>query len=98
MWRWELKKIYCPLNTRITQKIYDQQNKKLNNTMKIIVNGKETDLDFGATISSFLDTLKLESDRCVIELNGKIIRREDFDQIRLADGDKIEVFSFVGGG
>ncbi len=66
--------------------------------MKIILNGKETDVDFKATISSFLNTLKLESDRCVIELNGKIIRREDFNQIHLADGDRIEVFSFVAGG
>jgi len=66
--------------------------------MKIILNGKEMEFDSRARISSLLNTLKLESDKCVVELNGEIIKKDLFDEICLSDGDRIEVFSFVGGG
>ena len=66
--------------------------------MKVTVNGKSTDIESGTSISALINTLKLESSRCVVELNGGIIKKDLFDEICLSDGDRIEIFSFVGGG
>ena len=66
--------------------------------MRLTVNGKTTDVESGTRISTLMDILKLESSRCVVELNGEIIKKDLFDEICLSDGDRIEIFSFVGGG
>ncbi len=66
--------------------------------MRLTVNGKITEMESGTSISTLINTLKLESSRCVVELNGGIIKKDSFDEICLSDGDRIEIFSFVGGG
>jgi len=33
-----------------------------------------------------------------VELNGKILKRSEFDTVTLADGDGIEFLYFMGGG
>jgi len=69
--------------------------------MKIIVNGEKTTLaDNGLrTISGLLDELKVADALYVtVELNGKILKREDFDSSTVADGDCIEFLYFMGGG
>ncbi|MBC2425400.1 sulfur carrier protein ThiS, partial [Clostridium beijerinckii] len=36
--------------------------------------------------------------RIVVELNGEIISKSQYNQINIKDGDSLEVVSFVGGG
>lgn len=33
-----------------------------------------------------------------VELNGKIVKKSDFENTCLHDGDSVEIVSFVGGG
>ena len=37
-------------------------------------------------------------DQVSIELNGRILRREEYGGITLSEGDQIEFFYFMGGG
>lgn len=60
------------------------------------VNGREMDLD-RIRILELLDRLELDSSRLVVEVNGQIIQKDQYDLL-LKRGDRIELVSFVGGG
>ncbi|MDP6044701.1 MAG: sulfur carrier protein ThiS [Phycisphaerae bacterium] len=67
--------------------------------MKLTLNGKETDLRDAMTVSELLiDQSVKMPDMVSVELNGQIIKRSDFQDTLLADGDKVEVLYFMGGG
>ncbi|MDU2121813.1 MAG: sulfur carrier protein ThiS [Clostridium celatum] len=62
------------------------------------VNGNEISNENIHTISELLQNFSLNENRVVIELNGKIIIKEEFNKVNLNENDNIEVISFVGGG
>ncbi len=62
----------------------------------IYLNGKEHTAY--ATLTELLDKNDYKRTRIAVEINGRIIKRSDYDQIEIHDGDRIEVVSFVGGG
>ena len=66
--------------------------------MKIAVNGEEKEIESGTTLGELLSRLDLKQDRLAIELNRRILRRSDWSSATLAEGDAIEIVSFVGGG
>lgn len=63
----------------------------------ITLNGKEKDYK-DITIAEMLENEGLGNVRVAVELNGKIIRKNDFQNVIVKDMDKVEVVSFVGGG
>ena len=64
----------------------------------IQVNGQSTALEPGTSVEALLQSRGLNPARVAVERNGAIVRRADFAQMLLADGDKIEIVHFVGGG
>lgn len=61
------------------------------------INGEQ--LDFaGKTLADFLATTNYDSKRIAVEKNGDIVPKAHYAETVLADGDVIEVVSFVGGG
>lgn len=66
--------------------------------MRLIVNGEPRDLTDGATITALLVTLDLDGRRLGVERNHEIVPKSAYGQTRLADGDRIEIVHFVGGG
>ena len=62
------------------------------------LNGKETVLPTGTTISQFLESRALVGKLVVVEINGTIVPRADFDDRVFQSGDLVEVVHFVGGG
>lgn len=62
------------------------------------VNGEPLDGMGLNTVRDLLDQKGWKADQVAVELNGTILRREDFSTIQLSDGDKLEVVRFVGGG
>ena len=66
--------------------------------MTIVLNGQERDAPDGATVQALLETLGLSSGRVAVELNGRVLRREDFPRSALCGRDRVEVLQFVGGG
>ncbi len=67
--------------------------------MKVIVNGKESDFVDGLTVSKLLSERNVKMpDMVSVELNGEIVKRSDFENTSLKEGDKIEFLYFMGGG
>jgi len=65
--------------------------------MNLIING-ENQVSLAETLSALLDQLGMKSDRVAVELNREIVPRDQWAHTRLADGDRIEIVHFVGGG
>lgn len=63
----------------------------------ITLNGKEKDYR-EITIIELLEKEGLAGVRVAVELNGQIIRKNNFENVIVKDMDKVEVVSFVGGG
>lgn len=68
--------------------------------MRLILNGSsfETQLESGSDLGSLLQILNILPETVVIELNHNLYKSEDFDTLRLCDGDLLEIIHFVGGG
>ncbi|MBC7196669.1 MAG: sulfur carrier protein ThiS [Deferribacterales bacterium] len=66
--------------------------------MKVKINGKEKQLDDGLTVKQLLKQLNIPFETVVVELNGDIIYKEEYEKVILKDNDKVEIVRFVGGG
>jgi thiazole synthase len=66
--------------------------------MKLKLNGTETELKDGLTVTGLLETLKIEPARVAVEVNLKIVKKCDYEKHALNDGDAVEIVNFVGGG
>lgn len=66
--------------------------------MEIAINGKTMELSQPLSVTALLDELGMDAGRVAVELNLEILPREHFAAAILADGDRIEVVQFVGGG
>jgi len=67
----------------------------------LIINGKEKIFSSGKmpeTLASLLDSMHLNHATVVAEVNGQIVRRNDFASTKLSEGQNIELVKFVGGG
>ena len=64
----------------------------------IVLNGGTRKIEFGIDLVRMLDHFELPKQRIAIELNGSVIRRSDWAETLVSDGDRIEVVHFVGGG
>ena len=61
------------------------------------VNGTELDIA-GKTLTEYLSTTNYDMKRIAVERNGDIVPKAAYTETVLADGDSIEIVSFVGGG
>lgn len=66
--------------------------------MKILVNGETKKFEKELNLSELLNELDLPSKLIAIELNKNVVRKKDWEEIKLSDEDKIEIVHFVGGG
>jgi thiamine biosynthesis protein ThiS len=66
--------------------------------IKIILNGSEAEVKEGCLIDELIASLGLRPGRLAVELNRRIVRRAEWDSIRIGEGDRIEIVHFVGGG
>jgi len=68
--------------------------------MNLIINGRERTLEAaaGSPLDTVIAALDLKGDRIAVEHNGEIAPRTQWPQTPVADGDKLEIVHFVGGG
>jgi sulfur carrier protein len=66
--------------------------------MLITVNGQSRDVAQGATVAALLDELNLARQPVAVEINLDLVPRQRHAQHRLADGDRVEIVTLVGGG
>jgi sulfur carrier protein len=66
--------------------------------MNVLVNGTPRTLPERTTIRRLLDELKLPTRGIAVEVNQQIVPRDQHANRALADGDRLEIVSIVGGG
>ena len=66
--------------------------------MQVQLNGEGREIPDGWTVSDLLADLRIESRYCAVELNRKVMPREQHGSCSLKSGDEIEVVTLVGGG
>lgn len=66
--------------------------------LQLTVNGVPTELPAPVTVSEYLQEHQYIPSRIAVELNVKILPKADYQTTFLADGDILEIVSFVGGG
>jgi sulfur carrier protein len=64
----------------------------------IQVNGESRETTAGTTIIGLLAQLGLHSGRVAIEYNLHILPKSKWDETQIANGDRVEIVQFVGGG
>lgn len=64
----------------------------------ITVNGKNLDGYDGKALSELITALGYKPEYIAVEINGEIAKRAQFPSTAIADGDKLEIVCFVGGG
>jgi len=64
----------------------------------ILLNGEPRTVTTGTTLEALLRELGLDPTTVAIERNREIVPRADYADTQLAEGDALEVVTFVGGG
>lgn len=70
----------------------------MSDRIQITVNGEPQTYDAGLSVEGLLSALSLPRERIAVELNRRVVRRTEWADRELADGDRVEVVHFVGGG
>jgi len=65
--------------------------------VNIAINGESRSVS-AKTVKELLESLDIDSKRVAVELNMEILPKADYVTRTIADGDKIEIVHFVGGG
>ena len=66
--------------------------------MRVELNGESREVREPSTLNDLVAELSLSPARIAIELNEQVVRRDRWAQTTLAEGDRIEIVHFVGGG
>lgn len=66
--------------------------------IQLVVNGKPRELEAGTTLGALIDQLGIDRRVVAAAHNGDVVKRDLYDQVRLAEGDRVEVVRMVGGG
>ncbi len=66
--------------------------------MRVELNGEPRECPDGATVADLLEELKLDRRYLAVERNREVVPREQHGETRLAEGDRLEVVTLVGGG
>ncbi|NLF29767.1 MAG: sulfur carrier protein ThiS [Planctomycetes bacterium] len=66
--------------------------------MRVTVNGQSRTVGAEATVADLVGELGFDRRRVAVERNRLLVRRAQFDQTALAEGDVLEIVTLVGGG
>ena len=66
--------------------------------MLVKVNGKDFEIQENSSIRDLLKAGNLKGERVIIELNGEIVRREQWESRKVSAGDSLEIIQILGGG
>lgn len=66
--------------------------------MKVFINGETKEIADETNLIELLVKFSLPRERVAVELNQAVVRKKDWETVRVKDSDKIEIVHFVGGG
>lgn len=67
-------------------------------TVTVVVNGQSKVVPSGQTLVELLRSLGLDPSRLAVELNGRIVKKNDWPATPVEGGAQLEIVHFVGGG
>ncbi|RYE53793.1 MAG: sulfur carrier protein ThiS [Rhizobiaceae bacterium] len=66
--------------------------------MNLFLNGEPASVPDAVTVADFLQNLGMPEKGVAVERNREIVPKSMYASTRLAEGDRIEIVQFVGGG
>ncbi len=66
--------------------------------MLVFVNGEQEALDHPKTLSEWLESKNLLGKRIAVEVNGRIVPKNQFSDLNIKENDVLEIITAVGGG
>ncbi len=66
--------------------------------MNITINAEPKEVADAITLEKLLDDLDIKDKVMAAAINTQIVKQDQWSSRRLADGDKLELLDFVGGG
>ena len=66
--------------------------------VQLQVNGETRAVNEEMSLAALLERSELAPERVAVEVNRELVRRADYADTQLRDGDRIEIVTFVGGG
>ncbi|MGB7069197.1 MAG: sulfur carrier protein ThiS [Pyrinomonadaceae bacterium] len=66
--------------------------------MKVFINGETREIPDGFHLAQLLTHFEMPTQRIAVERNSEVVHRTAWTETLVADGDRIEVIQFVGGG
>ena len=66
--------------------------------MKLFINGEPREIDHARTIAEVIAALDLPAPALLVEHNDHALRREEWTDRPVGDGDRIEIIRIVAGG
>jgi thiamine biosynthesis protein ThiS len=66
--------------------------------MQIYVNEEPREIETGATVAWLINRLELEPRFLAVERNRELVPRREHSGCVLAEGDRLEIVTLVGGG
>ncbi len=66
--------------------------------MQVRVNGEDKELAEGVSVAALLEFMELEVNGIAVALNMEIVRRGEYGDTHLSNGDEVEIVRAVGGG
>ena len=66
--------------------------------IEVTVNGETRSVPADLTLTGFLELLDLDPRKVAVERNLEIAPRSQYEAIKIAAGDRLEIVQFVGGG
>lgn len=66
--------------------------------MKASINGEEHELPDGVTVAQLLERVHAPDRGIAVAKNDRVVRRSNFQEERICEGDRIEIIRAVAGG
>jgi thiamine biosynthesis protein ThiS len=66
--------------------------------VQLSVNGQPRQIAEGATVAQLLEQLEVTTRYVAVEVNRQLVPRQEHARHRLAEGDRLEIVTLVGGG
>ncbi len=66
--------------------------------MRLTINGEERSFEGVLDLAGLVSALGLDPRKVAVERNLEIVPRSTYARVSLADGDRLEIVQFVGGG
>jgi thiamine biosynthesis protein ThiS len=67
-------------------------------SLSLVLNGESRVMESVRTVAELVVALGLDARKVAVERNLEIVPRSLYDRTELADGDRIEIVAFIGGG